>query len=61
MAAGAVKLSVLDITDGSFFETTLTDPSGAYTPDSFGFHSEKYQTFATTPDLFSAMVTTSTV
>ena len=39
----------------------MADPNATFAPDTFSFHSEQFQTYATTPDLVSTMVTISTI
>lgn len=57
----AYRLSLLDIRDKFHFGKAMADPNATFAPDTFSFHSEQFQTYATTPDLFSTMVTISTI
>lgn len=57
----AYRLSLLDLRDKFHFGKAMADPNATFAPDTFSFHSEQFQTYATTPDLFSTMVTISTI
>ncbi|KAH6668264.1 hypothetical protein B0J14DRAFT_158268 [Halenospora varia] len=55
------RVLITDITDKSSYGTAMTDPDATLSTDTFNFQSKGFKTYATTPDLFSTMVSISSV
>jgi hypothetical protein len=55
------RVSLLDIKDKVYFGTTMLDADATLSTDTFSFHSPHFQTYASTPDQLSTMVSISSV
>ncbi|KAM5343973.1 hypothetical protein ACJ41O_012510 [Fusarium nematophilum] len=57
----AYRVSLLDINDGYYYGTALHDSNAVFPTDAFYYKADKFETYSTSPDLFSTQVIKSTV
>lgn len=57
----SLRVSLLDITDKYYFGATYSTPNATYNAEAFRFHDDKFESYSTSPDLFSTQVVKSNV